>query len=509
MRHARAAAVATAVALAAFPRGSGAQPSPPPSAARVDVIDAGPGESGRLLTAALVAPHTTRVFAGEQVALPRDTAFSTSVIVLGGTATVASQVAGDVIVVGGDLFLHPGAAIAGRAVAIGGCVYNSTLATVRGARICFRESTFDVVRRADGSLTLAYDDLGSGGPPWLALPGFYGFRTPGYDRVNGLSFAWGPTIAIGMGRLEIEPRATYRSDLGKVDPSIELRAPVGAGTRALVSAGRGTYTNDGWIRSDLVNAIGVIAFGTDTRNYYRADRLEARLARGFDASAGTVDLFAGARTEDARSVGPDSTSTSAPFSFFGRRDREQGMLRPNPQGTSGRINSALLGATGDFERDDVSANTVLVVELPFDAPSGRFMQATLDASTSFRAFRRHTVTAGAHAVLTRGDPTPRQRYSYLRGPGTLPTENLFDRGGDELLFVDGLYMVPIDRVRLPLLGSPAIGLRYAAGSVGVRELPRFTQNVGVRLAVSLARVDVLVNPATGATNVGVGVAVLR
>jgi hypothetical protein len=505
-RWRRRAAAAAVVALAGTAPRAGAQDA----GARVEIVDAGPGRSGRLLTAALARPHALRFADREAVALPRDTAFATSVIVLGGTATVASRVAGDVIVVGGDLFIHPGAEIAGRAVAVGGCVYNSTLGTVQGARLCFRDGTFDLARGADGTVSLAYRDIGGEARPWLALPGFYGFQPPSYDRVNGLSLAWGPTIVVDTGRVEIDPRVTYRSDLGTVDPSVELRAPLGTRNRAVVSAARGTYTNDAWIRSDLVNAVGVLALGSDTRNYFRADRIEGRLVRLFEPDAATIDVYLGARTEDARSVNPDSTSESAPFSFFGRRDRDDGMLRPNPQGTDGRISSAFVGASGDFEREDVSANSAVVVEIPFDAPGGsRFVQATLDASANFLAFGRHSVHAGAHAVLTAGDPTPRQRYAYLGGAGTLATERLLGAGGDELLFVDGVYMVPIGRVRIPLLGSPAAGVRYAAGSAGLRELPKFTQNVGVRLALSLARVDILVNPATGETNVGLGVAVLR
>jgi hypothetical protein len=510
VRAARAAGALALLTTGAIAPGAVAQQPAAASGVQVRVTDAGPGPSGRIIREALAAPHETRVAEGGPVDLPRDSSYATSVIVLGGDATVGGHVRGDVIVVDGDLFLHPGAEISGRAVAVGGCVYNSTLATVRGERVCFRENTFRVTRGAAGEVLLAYEPLRAIPPSRVYLAGVSGFQPPGYDRVNGLSLSWGPTVALDTGRFEIEPRITYRSDLGVVDPSLGLRAELGRRTVATVEGERGTFTNEGWIRSDLVNAVTALAFGTDARNYYRADRYEARLARAVEREVGTVALFAAARTEDARSVNPDSTSRSAPFSFFGRRDRERGMLRANPQGSEGRITSGLVGAAGSWASGDLTARTELAVELPVDAPGGaRFVQAIFDAETNFATFGTHRVHAGAHAVVTGGDATPRQRYAYLGGSGTLPTETLLQFGGDELLFVDGLYSVPIERVRLPLVGSPAVGLRYAAGSAGVRTLPRFTQNVGVRLTLSLARLEFLVNPATGDANFGFGVAVLR
>jgi hypothetical protein len=476
----------------------------------VRVLDAGSAPEGRLLRQVLDAPHVVRRADGGRARLPRDTTFATTVIVVGGTATVASRVRGDVIVVGGDLFLHPGAAIEGRAVAIGGCVYNSTLATVRGERVCFREGTFAATEGADGSLELRYEPAARERVPSGALPGFYGFRVPGYDRVNGLSLGWGPALRLDGGRYELEPRATYRSHLGDVDPSAVARVRLGRGYTVEAEAARGTFSNDRWIRSDFVNAVGAFGLGTDTRNYYRADRGEARLVRTVEAAPGPVAVYAGVRAERARRVGPDSAAVSAPFAVFNRRDREQGMLRPNPQTPTGRIASAVVGAAGEFTTGDLVATSGVALEAPFDAPGdGRWVQLTADAQTAFLGFAGHRVEAGVHLVLTRGDSTPAQRYAYLGGSGTLQTEELLSFGGDMLLFVDGAYLVPLTRIVVPFVGSPSIGVRYAAGSAGVGDLPRFAQNVGLRLALGPARLDLIVNPATGESTFGVGVTALR
>ena len=78
-------------------------------------------------------------------------------IVIGGDVSVGAGVRGDIIVVGGDLFLSPGAAIDGRAIAIGGAVYGSTLAVVAGGTQSFRNATFDATTTAAG-LRLDYRD---------------------------------------------------------------------------------------------------------------------------------------------------------------------------------------------------------------------------------------------------------------------------------------------------------------------------------------------------------------
>jgi hypothetical protein len=56
-------------------------------------------------------------------------------------------------------------------------------------------------------------------------------------------------------------------------------------------------------------------------------------------------------------------------------------------------------------------------------------------------------------------------------------------------------MIPIDRIQLPIVGSPFIGLRYAAGGAGVNGLPTLIQNLGVGLGASFIRVDYTIDPA--------------
>ena len=57
--------------------------------------------------------------------------------------------------IGGDLYMHPGGMIDGRAIALGGCVYTSSLATIGGATECLRDVEFDV-RRATTVFEISY-----------------------------------------------------------------------------------------------------------------------------------------------------------------------------------------------------------------------------------------------------------------------------------------------------------------------------------------------------------------
>ncbi|HET6761901.1 MAG TPA: hypothetical protein VFH13_07350, partial [Gemmatimonadaceae bacterium] len=93
------------------------------------------------------------------------------------------------------------------------------------------------------------------------------------------------------------------------------------------------------------------------------------------------------------------------------------------------------------------------------------------------------------------DILPPQRFAYLGGSGTLATVDLLALGGDNLLYVQGDYVIPIERIVLPLVGSPFLAFRYAAGNAGLGEIPSLIQNLGVGVGVSFFRVDYTIDPA--------------
>ncbi|MDQ3995859.1 MAG: hypothetical protein M3303_02445 [Gemmatimonadota bacterium] len=469
---------------------------------RVVVRDAGPGEPGRVLLAALSAPHVLVTPGTDTAALRRDSTYRRSVIVLGRHATVDGTVNGDVIVVAGDLVIHPGARIGGRAIAIGGGVYNSTLATIAGGRTAYRDETFDITP-VEGGYALDYRALAERTARRFSLPFLYGLRLPTYDRVNGLSVSFGPLVSLDTGDLEIEPIVAYRTHLGTIDPALRVTAQRGRRNRFESYAGRATFSNDRWIHGDIINSVNSLVTGLDTRNYYRADRVEATGHRLWERVTGQVEPFLGARWERSWSVGSPTVPSSVPWSLFGRRDASR-MSRPNPAVSGGRITSLLGGVRADWELAGVVAAAMLGVEGAIDAPQdGRFVQGTIDGRVTFPTFGTQSFQVETHVVLTAGGgETPSQRYVGFGGSGTISTMETLEQRGDQLLFVDSRYHIPLARPRLPLVGAPVITLRHVIGSAGVGSLPDLEQNIALRVTLAILRFEVVLDPARDIVKTG-------
>jgi hypothetical protein len=473
------------------------------------VRDVGPGIAGRALRAALNAPHRLFPPSPGQLVLSRDSSYDITVIVLDRTTVVEGHIRGDVIVVGGDMFIHPGAQIDGRAIAIGGAVYPSMLALVRGSVESYRDFTFDVVQ-TEGVYVLTYRALLGYPSPPVTLPGLFGLRLPLYERSDGLSLPVAPLIAFDSSRIVIEPTLTYRSNLGKIDPSVDANLQMGRRLRARALVGRVTSTNDAWIWSDLINSGAVILKGLDTRNYFRADRADLSLHRLWELRTITLEPFIGGRWERGWSVGPTPLSTHAPWTLLHRHDREN-ILRPNPAIDDGHISSLLLGTSLAWESQGVRLTTTLTGEGAFAAPRDqRFTQGVLDGTLSFPTFAGQVYVFDAHVVATAApDSAPRQRWGWLGGTGTFPMLSLLSLGGDEVLFLESDYVIPIRGVDLRFVGTPIVTLRYMIGSAGVQRLPTLEQNLALALAVSYLRFELRVDPARHKSNFGVGLSVTR
>lgn len=343
----------------------------------------------------------------------------------------------------------------------------------------------------------------------ISLPLLFGLRIPSYDRVNGLTLPWGPELAVPGEKLQLDALVNYRSNLGKWDPSLEGFARPGDNNEISIYAGRGTFTNDSWIRSDLLNSAAALFVGSDSRNYYRADRASARFTRSLTSSAITFTPFVGGSIERDWSTG-SLAPQKTPWSFYGRKSSLR-MRRPNPLVAKGHINSFLAGSGVELVQGGLEANLDFAVEHAFKAPTflcasspplgppacgeASFTQTTLDSHVKFPTFGTQTFEFKGHAVLTGSGILPPQRFAYLGGSGTLATVNLLALGGDHLLYLQGDYTVPIDRIQLPYVGSPFLALRYAAGNAGIISLPPLIQNVGVGAGVGFVRVDYSIDPA--------------
>ncbi len=474
----------------------------------VVVRDPGPGPVGRRVAEALAAPHHLVPPGPSAALLPRDSAYSQTVIVLHRDAIIESRVHGDVIVVGGDAFLHPGASVDGRVVAIGGGVYESRLAITRGGVESHRDFTFDV-QPTPGGYALDFQPVRVTRSTPVSFPGIYGLRIPTYDRVDGLSLSVGPMFTLDTGRFAIDPTITYRSNLGAFDPAVTGDFAFDRRTSVNLYAGRTTLTNDDWIWSDLVNTAAVLGLGLDTRNYYRADRAEATIHHVFEGVTLELEPFLGARLERDRSVERDSLAPHVPWSFFGRTAADR-MRRPNPAITPGTLQSILLGAHATWEAQRVRASLDLTNEgAAFEIGSRRFVQSTLHGTIQFPTFGAQEFYLTTHVLETFGDTAPPQRWGYLGGSGTLPTFELLSMGGDHLVYVESNYYIPFLRFDLPVVGPPSITLRHMIGSAGVGGLPDFEQNLALRVALSFFRVDFAVDPARRKWEVGAGLSLAR
>lgn len=375
-------------------------------------------------------------------------------------------------------------------------------------------------------------DAQNGVPIDVELPLGVGLRIPSYDRVNGVSIPWGPSITVGAGRLVIDPSVAYRSNLGKIDPALAVYAALrGDSAVALTLAGsRGTFTNEGWIRSDLINSLITLGLGHDARNYFRADRGEARLVGRIplpgaddmdEDGANTLHLFVGARTERDWSTGwqpPDPVGGDGltperprgPWSFFNRTDQRNGMTRPNPAIDPSHLTSVLLGGRVDYRSDLVKLLVDVLGEgADYAHMDGQFRQVTLDGHTEIATFAGERVEVDGHLVTTSPGPTPRQRYAYEGGSGTLATVDLLSLGGDHLYFVDARYVIPVPGIDLPFLGQPFVAPRFAGGAAAIGGYGVPVENIGFRVGLGPLRFDAVWNPSTHGHDFGFGFAFSR
>lgn len=470
---------------------------------RAVVTDLGHGASGRILAAALAQPHRLVEPAPTRFVLDRGAQARTTLIVLGRSASIRGNVEGDVIVVDGDLFVSPAARIAGRAIAIGGGVYPSALAVVERGAQSFRDNTFTIARTAQG-YTLAYQSLREHASEPLLFPALYGIRMPTYDRVNGVSVPFGPSVSFRDGDGVVDLLVTYRSDLGAIDPSLSTSIQLSRRLRVQAELARGSVSNDAWIWSDFVNSLSVLAFGEDTRNWVRADRAEVRVHRLWETTHLRIEPFVGGRSERAWTVGPAPGERRGPWSLFGRTDTFA-MWRPNPAVLGGGLSSVLTGGRLQWERDELRLDARTAGEIELASPGGRhFAQLVSDIAVGFPTLGEQAYALDVHWTTSVGDTPPPERFGYLGGSGTLPFLEMLEQGGDEVLLIDQRYSIPLLHVRVGILGNPTLLFRHRLGSAGLGGLPAFEQVVGAGVMLVFIRGEVQLDAATGRVRFSTG-----
>ena len=485
--RARAIAIAGAFALAA-PLGAQA-PVPYAPDSVLYVRRGGGGGASDALELALDRPHVV-LWQKWNTYLPAAMRFTTSVVVLNSDATVRDTIDGDVVVINGSLTLGATAKVGGRALAFGGNIYADSAAQVAGGRQAYPAARFDTVRTERG---IALDYRGPPQPPYeyFHLPGLYGVTVPLYDRVDGLSVGWYPSLTLRDSVLVVSPGVTYRSNIGRWDGSLTVATHFGGGF-ASVSGARTTLSNDDWIQSDIGNSVMVLAVGKDFRNYWRSDEYEARVGYVWSDTAHAITLWAGARQDEGTSI-----AAGGPWAISGTSS-SYSMYRPNPAIDDGTIKSWLTGLSAAWGAGDSAIHVSLTGEHPWHTPNGSsWTQITIDANGLIPVRRDQDILFRAHGIYTSGDSTPAQRYGYLGGAGSLLTMELLSEGGDQLAFLEGDYRWTLSGIRIPYTTSPSIAVAYTVGAAGVGSLPSFTSNIGARAEVRPFRLDAFVDPRTG------------
>lgn len=489
----------------------------------VRVDDAGPGIGPQVLVEALKHPYTIAPQGPGQYVVPRSTEVPTSLVVLGRDVVIEGGVRGDVIVIGADLYMHPGGAIEGRALSFGGGVYESSLAAIVGGTRVFQDFTYDIAA-VDGGYSLRYRSLELPPETGWSLPGVYGVASPEYDRSSGLSIGLSPRYTFRAMPLVLQPKVTYRSQLGQVDPSLAFEYNFSRRARLTGRVERATLSNDRWIRTDMLNSVDFLWNGNDTRNYYRATYGEARLAKTWEFLRGDFTPYVGARAEDAKTVRPGVDATGGPWTFLSRDDEErEDRLRLNPAIDEGKIYSGLLGGTFSWTNNGFVLRARVNTEVGTFRPNGlsqcvaglcrdeqraTFGQATAQAHVEFPTFAQQLLAMDGHFVVTTGgDRTPRQRYAYFGGSGTIPMLDLLSLGGDELVYIDGRYVIPLHWFNLPFFGPPTFTLRELLGGAAVGQFPDIHQAVGARLGLKMFYAEYLIDPDTHKSRGGVGISI--
>lgn len=436
-----------------------------------------------------VLDRDTLIEAGERI--------EGDLVVVDATVRLEGSVAGSVAVLGGTFFIRPGALIGGISVAAAGTIGMSALATVGDTLFIPLEHRVDI-ERTPGEYRVRVTPPPR--PPFLRPEGFFGVVLPSYDRVNGATVRLG--VGGGIGADSLRPRfgviGSYFSARGAVAASGWVRFPLGSGVSIVASGGREVRTRDAWIRSDLHNSVTALVVRSDLRDYHESDfgMLRIEQAPPVLLDPGQGYLLPHAALTASRDY---SLRTRNVWSMFGDEP-----WRENPEVFEGTLTSVIGGFITGWQGRSSMLRGRADVEWAFPSPVGKdwgdrtFVQATLDGRWNMNAMWRHTLSIRGRATQTFGpDAAPPQRWSILGGPGTLPTFSPGELRGDNMLFVQSTYVIPVRRIVLPVLGTPEIAARHAVGSAWVtdEETPRWEQNVSAGVRFGVAELLVSVNPA--------------
>lgn len=403
-------------------------------------------------------------------------------LILEADVRLSGTVTGDVVAVGGDLFLRPGARIEGSVLVLGGGFYSSQRAEIAGELVYRPNDVYAVVRTPGGIRIRPVRDV----PETLTLHGLSGIRFPTYQRVDEWTLGVGATVRhVGWGwQPSLEGRLRLKTERGDLEGTLRQAWYPSSGLIFGVEAERVTRTNESWIRGDIANTLSYFFAGDDFRNYYEADRVAVFL-RGSRTAIWSpiVEL----QWEDARSL-----EASDQFVLFASDE-----AGANPAIDEGEVVSARLGMGLRRATSSTSLQAHALLEGAEADVAGDFsyLLGELQAAWAGPAASGHSVEA---FLLVRGDLSgalPRQRWSAVGGLASIPTLPTLAERGARLAYGEVTYLVPVERFRFGLLGPPRLLLRAASGAAwNPGEAASFETNLIAGVRLFLFEVAVAVDP---------------
>jgi hypothetical protein len=408
--------------------------------------------------------------------------------------TVEGRITGSVIVVNGELFVRPRARIGGRVAVLGvGGAFISGLAASERAVYNDPRNSVEVVRSSD-AVTVRV--LPPPRPSVLRFPNIIGVDLPTYDRVNGLSLSWGPELRLG-GRdtavLTIRPTIGFRAARETIDGGVDVRLRPTARTMILARAARLTRTPDAWIRGPLPNSISSFLFQSDTRDYFESDEVSLTFARTPPPPLIEGERFL-APSLTLRASRDRSLAASDPWSLF---TDDEGW-RTNPSIDDGELVSVIVAAAAGWQGAASSFYGAVATEwAPPGIGDAEFAQLSLTASYGMQALWNHQIAVGGYLLHPLGpNEAPLQRWSHVGGSGTLVTYPDAAMRGDHVLFLESVYLAPLPRIRLPLVGEPSLRLEHTVGAAWRTgdEVPLFGQNLGVGVQAGIFSAMLITDP---------------
>jgi len=435
--------------------------------------------------------------AGNYLRMDRDTVlpagFRTAgdLVVVDAEVRLEGTVEGRVAVLGGVLFVRPGARVVGPIVNLGGEVYPSGLAQV--GEIVEAEPELEVGVEFDTAGARVRVALPERGPSFKP----FGFRLPTYDRVDGLTLTVAPSFLVAgdADGPRVDGWVSYHTARGSLGGGVAAAAPLGGGLRLEARVERATLTNERWARGDLANTGGSLVFANDLRDYWETDRAVVTLTR-----LHAEPLIAGERAWEPRvgvmAMRDRSLRNRDPWSLRGDFDRD------NPEVDELEWASAVAGAAFRWVGSTTAFTGDAAVERALPALDGAdFTQWTVDGLWTMQALYLHQVGVRFRAMGTLGgEPALRQRRTFLGGVATLPTFETAAFRGDRLAYVRSTYAIPLPpRLALPIVGPPSLRFTHAAGMAWATgtSMPKWEQNLGAGLVFSLASAELFIDPAAG------------